>query len=194
MKRLNVDYRLCSMNPWMERCTVPTASSSIGYASPCTCIKQRRWVSVQSVMCYSGKATKAWHRQGRQKHNTIKNSYSQPKRPSTAGTTHRSSTGLHSVMYQYACMAAQWCNSMPVRLCSSSSTEPAVLRGAASQSEARQHYGWLPYSRDHTSNQRLSSLMWWWEFLCSWGCRSQPSSCRLQAGAVIVYRRVALDE
>ena len=44
-----------------------------------------------SNLCYTEKATKAWHCQGRQKHNKTKNSYKQPKRLST-GTTHRSIT------------------------------------------------------------------------------------------------------
>ena len=39
------------------------------------------------------KATKAWHRQGRQELTKTKNSHSQANRLST-GTTHRSSTGL----------------------------------------------------------------------------------------------------
>ena len=47
-----------------------------------------------SAKRYTEKATKAWHRKGGQKHNKTKNSYNQPDLAS-AGTTHRSNTGLH---------------------------------------------------------------------------------------------------
>ena len=47
----------------------------------CSCMS----VSCMVMGCYTGGATKAWHRQGS---NKPKNSYSQPKRPST-GNTHR---------------------------------------------------------------------------------------------------------
>ena len=50
--------------------------------------------STQHIACYTGKATKASNRHGRQKPNYRKHSYNQPKRPST-GTTHRSHTGVH---------------------------------------------------------------------------------------------------
>ena len=50
--------------------------------------------ALAASVCYTEKATKAWHRRVRQKQNERKNSYSQPKQPPT-GTTHRSITRLH---------------------------------------------------------------------------------------------------
>ena len=49
---------------------------------------QSAWCVTDCWLCYTEKATKAWHRQGSQK--TI-NTYNQPRRPSN-GTTHRTST------------------------------------------------------------------------------------------------------
>ena len=53
-----------------------------------------RWTARRYSVCYTVKDTKAWHRQGSQKHDQTQNRYSQPKRPAS-GSSHKTSTGLH---------------------------------------------------------------------------------------------------
>lgn len=78
----------------------------------CVCIRRTHIMSTEftasspvetcSPVCYSAKAIKAWHRQGRNttKQGTATIDRSRPERPSTSAN-HRSSTGLHRKIHPH---------------------------------------------------------------------------------------------